>query len=246
MVSGPINCVKYLVFFFNLIFFLFGIALVAVGSYVQAELADFLTLYDSNISGPAVVLIVVGLIIFIVAFFGCCGAIKENYCMVLTFSILMMIILICQIGGAIAGFVYSHKIADVTRDSLLASMKDFNDDPEVKEKEKNGVTRSWNFLQEKFTCCGVNTPEDWKLGLPKVYGGHPPLSCCNATEKGACKPYGDPTIYPHGCEKDLENLFEKNVYYIGAVGISLAVIQVMGIVLSCCLARAVHKEYDVE
>lgn len=34
-------------------------------------------------------LIVIGAVIFIVAFFGCCGAIKENACMTLTVSIIV-------------------------------------------------------------------------------------------------------------------------------------------------------------
>ena len=59
----------------------------AVGSYVQAEIKDFLNVFDSDVSGPAIVLIVIGLLIFIISFFGCCGAIKENYCMVLTVGV---------------------------------------------------------------------------------------------------------------------------------------------------------------
>ena len=65
---------------------LFGITMVAVGAYVQYQMTDYLNFFDTNVNGPAIVLIVVGLIIFVIAFFGCCGAIKENYCMVLTVS----------------------------------------------------------------------------------------------------------------------------------------------------------------
>ena len=60
--------------------------MVAVGAYVQYQMTDYLNFFDTNVNGPAIVLIVVGLIIFVIAFFGCCGAIKENYCMVLTVS----------------------------------------------------------------------------------------------------------------------------------------------------------------
>jgi CD63 antigen len=35
--------------------------------------------------GP-VLLIVVGVTVFVVAFFGCCGAVKENHCMIMTVS----------------------------------------------------------------------------------------------------------------------------------------------------------------
>lgn len=65
---------------------LFGIALIAVGAYVQSQLHEYLNFFDTNVNGPAILLIVVGLVIFVISFFGCCGAIKENYCMVLTVS----------------------------------------------------------------------------------------------------------------------------------------------------------------
>ena len=39
---------------------------------------------DINVSFPATVLVIVGTIIFIIAFFGCCGAIRESYCMIIT------------------------------------------------------------------------------------------------------------------------------------------------------------------
>jgi hypothetical protein len=29
----------------------------------------------------------VGIIVFVVAFFGCCGAVKENHCMIMTVSL---------------------------------------------------------------------------------------------------------------------------------------------------------------
>jgi len=65
---------------------LFGAALVGLGIYVQVQLKDYLDFFSSDVNGPAILLIVVGTITFVVAFFGCCGAFKENYCMVMTVS----------------------------------------------------------------------------------------------------------------------------------------------------------------
>jgi len=234
MVSGPINCVKYLVFIFNLLFFLFGITMVAVGAYVQYQMTDYLNFFDTKINGPAILLIIVGLVIFVIAFFGCCGAIKENYCMVLTFSILMMIILVCQIGGAIAGFVYSNEMKTLAKQQLINSLEEVN--------EKDDIMRSWNDLQSEFGCCGVEGALDWKTyASESKYATGPPKSCCNTTTE--CTYNQKPEFT--GCVQKVETLLEKNVYYIGAVGMALAVIQVTGVVLSCCLARAVKKEYEV-
>jgi len=52
---------------------------------------------QSFVAGPfreAIFIIIVGGIIFIVAFFGCCGAIKENRCLLLTVRSLCTLLLL--------------------------------------------------------------------------------------------------------------------------------------------------------
>lgn len=71
-------------------YFLFqisGIAILAIGAIIQnfySNYTDFL--HGKFFVGP-VLLIVVGVIVFVVAFFGCCGAVKENHCMIMTVSL---------------------------------------------------------------------------------------------------------------------------------------------------------------
>lgn len=61
-----------------------GIALIALGVYVQIELNKTLVMTSLSNSGAPIVILAVGVIIFFISFFGCCGAWKENYCMVTT------------------------------------------------------------------------------------------------------------------------------------------------------------------
>lgn len=60
---------------------------------IKAEInsSPYMDLTDEKFytSGPAV-LIIVGIIVFIVAFFGCCGAVKENHCMIVTVSCILI------------------------------------------------------------------------------------------------------------------------------------------------------------
>jgi CD63 antigen len=66
------------------VFQISGIAILSIGAITQ----DFYTTYTDFLHGKffvgPVLLIVVGVIVFVVAFFGCCGAIKENHCMIMT------------------------------------------------------------------------------------------------------------------------------------------------------------------
>ena len=65
-----------------------AIALFAVGAYVQIKLVDYYDFFGNEYTGPGILLIVVGVFIFIIAFFGCMGALKENYCLTMSVSIL--------------------------------------------------------------------------------------------------------------------------------------------------------------
>jgi CD63 antigen len=58
-----------------------------VGALSYANIDKFdKHLADANvdISASPIALIVVGSIVFVVAFYGCCGAIRESHCMVVT------------------------------------------------------------------------------------------------------------------------------------------------------------------
>uniref|UniRef100_A0A8C8GQX9 Tetraspanin n=1 Tax=Oncorhynchus tshawytscha TaxID=74940 RepID=A0A8C8GQX9_ONCTS len=81
-VEGRMKCVKYLLFFFNFIFWLCGLALIVLGVLVQVALHSTVVINNVSASSAPLVLIVVGVIVFFIAFFGCCGAWKESYCMV--------------------------------------------------------------------------------------------------------------------------------------------------------------------
>lgn len=68
-----------------------GLGLLIAGAltYVNIDKADhFMDKVNEqvNFSAPPIVLMVIGSIIFVIAFFGCCGAIQESHCMIVTVS----------------------------------------------------------------------------------------------------------------------------------------------------------------
>ncbi|MCJ8741426.1 hypothetical protein PDJAM_G00070610 [Pangasius djambal] len=83
-VEGGVKCVKILLFSFNFVFLLCGLAVIVVGVVVGATLSSLPESEQEASKGSSTVIIVVGVLIFFIAFFGCCGAWKENYCMVTT------------------------------------------------------------------------------------------------------------------------------------------------------------------
>ena len=63
-----------------------GLAVIVVGAVIKLKYSAYIQVSSSGVITAPVFLIIIGAIIFIVGFLGCCGAWKENYCMVTTVS----------------------------------------------------------------------------------------------------------------------------------------------------------------
>ncbi|CAG5124309.1 unnamed protein product [Candidula unifasciata] len=229
MVEGGMKCVKYLLFVFNLIFVIAGIGLIAAGAYVKVKLEEYHDFFGSDFMGPGILLIIVGVIIFLLAFFGCCGAIKENYCLTLTFAVFLGIVFILEIAGGIAGYVLRNEIENTVDSKLNATLSRFN--------SSEGIKRTWDRLQHEFKCCGVTNSTNWRENYVET-----PQSCCI---KEPCNTNVTSDIYTEGCATKFEDWLQDQVAIIGGVGIGFAFVQIIGILFACCLARAIRKEYEV-
>ena len=89
MVEGGMKCIRVLLFVFNVLFTLIGIGLIAAGAYVQVNLKSYSELIGGQLSAAAVFFIILGVLIFMIAAFGCCGAYKENYCCIMTANVMI-------------------------------------------------------------------------------------------------------------------------------------------------------------
>jgi len=233
MVEGGMKCVKYLLFAFNLVFFIAGLTLIIAGAVVETKFKSYFTFFEgSSFSSAAVVLIAAGCIIFIIGFFGCCGAIKENYCMVMTFAGLLAVVFIVEIGVGIAGFVMRGKVEAQIKKKMLETMKQYN--------STGGVKEAWDKTQQQFKCCGANGFADW---ASEAKLKHPPVSCCKNPAPNCSD--DSSKIYKTGCVDGFKTWVESNVFIIAGVGVGLAFIQVIGIIFACCLGRAIKGEYEV-
>jgi len=230
MVEGGMKCVKYLLFAFNLIFVIAAIALIAVGVYVQVQLNDYLSFFSGKVNAAAILIIVVGAIILFIAGFGCCGAIKENYVCTMVFAVLLAVVFIFELAGGIAGFVMRNQLKTEVKDKMLEAEKNY--------ESQEGVRKSWDAVQTKFKCCGVESYTEWTMK-----NGSLPNSCCKNT-KVTCKK-GSADFYSDPCLERFTEYVQHNIVKIGGVGLGLAFIQIVGIIFACCLARAIRKEYEV-
>lgn len=238
MVSAGMKIVKYLLFIFNFIFLITGIALISVGAYVHSQFTHYFDFVGGSSLSAPILLIVVGSIISVVAFFGCCGACKENYCMIITFSVFLTIIFFLELGGGIAAYIYRGQLSDIITKSMNEGMANYN------KTEYKGVTKTWDVVQNDFDCCGVTQYSDWeKTEAFKVHKLYPSSCCIKGDTPGCGKAKED--VHHKGCFKGFLAMAESKAVIVGGVGIGIAVVQVMGIVFACCFAYAIKREYEV-
>lgn len=237
-VEGGMKCVKYLVFFFNLIFWLCGLALIVVGIVVQISLHNSVMINDASASGAPIILIGVGVVIFFIAFFGCCGAWKENYCMVTMFAILLSLVILVEIAAAIAGYIYRNKVTAIVHDSLTDMIENYNNS----SKE---FRASVDKLQEDLKCCGVNSSSDWREFRPD--GNSVPDSCClNVTANCGRRAMTDSSkVHVQGCSKAVEAVLQKNILWVIGAALVIAFLQIMGMMFACLLMRGIRSGYEV-
>ena len=73
-------------------FQLAGIALLALGAYLRVKDNDYNSVFGKGgLAAPANIMIAAGVLVFVISFLGCCGAIKENKCMLVMVSRLLFV-----------------------------------------------------------------------------------------------------------------------------------------------------------
>ncbi|XP_068630034.1 CD63 antigen-like [Battus philenor] len=235
-IGAGMSCVKYLLFCFNLLFAITGLIMLIVGVWVQASSHPYIDLTDENFYTSApIVLIIVGIIVFIVAFFGCCGAVKENHCMIVTFSVFLLIIFIAELAVGIAGYVKHQDLQTSIVRHLNETIKDYPTDKDVKS--------TFDILQTDLKCCGIYGPEDWKNNSIPI-----PDTCCAGQEikngsAAACTP-DSPSFHKVGCLQKLVPFFNDMALLLGGVGLGIALVQLLGVIFACCLARSIRSQYE--
>ncbi|XP_048872610.1 CD63 antigen [Brienomyrus brachyistius] len=236
-VEGGQKCVKFLLFFFNFLFWLCGLAVIIVGIVVQVTMNNTIVMKNASGSAAPIVLIVVGFVIFFVSFFGCCGAWKENHCMVTTFAVFLSIIILAEIGIAIAGYVFRGKLNDILDDQLKDLIIKYNSSKEIR--------KTMDSLQTDLKCCGLNSSSDWKTYLPD--GNSVPDSCCKNQTAGCGKGsmLDGNKVYQEGCQPVLKTQLETNMKWVIVGALVIAVIQIMGIVFACMLMKGIRSGYEV-
>ncbi|XP_033323872.2 uncharacterized protein LOC117219085 [Megalopta genalis] len=223
------QCVKLLLFLFNLLFVITGIILLSIGVGMHGIYHSYQHFLDSKFLSVPSLLIAIGAIIFFIAFFGCCGAARENYCMIVTFTSLLVIVFILELAGGISGYVLRARASSIIEGKMEQTMKEY--------QTTEGITEIWDNLQRKFDCCGTKNATDWSDILNPSSNStvkNLPISCCDfkmGTVGSVNCTLTTPTLHQKGCYKSFLAYIAAHAMQLGGVGIGIAIVQLTGIMI---------------
>ena len=96
-------------------------------------------------SSATYIMIVIAALVIIIAFFGCCGAMKESKCLLGTYFTIILALFIVMLIGAILG--HSGNLKDTSRSHLEGLLKKYNDQPANEDQNANKF--AWNEMQKE-------------------------------------------------------------------------------------------------
>ncbi|XP_014795626.1 PREDICTED: LOW QUALITY PROTEIN: tetraspanin-9 [Calidris pugnax] len=239
MARGCLCCLKYMMFLFNLIFWLCGCGLLGVGIWLSVSQGNFATFSPSFPSLSAANLVIaIGTVIMVTGFLGCLGAIKENKCLLLSFFIVLLIILLAELILLILFFVYMDKVSESAKNDLKEGMKLYNSENNV------GLKNAWNIIQAEMKCCGVNDFTDW---YPVLGENTVPDRCCTENSQD-CGRNSTELVWKTGCYERVMTWFDENKHHVlGSIGMCILIMQILGMAFSMTLFQQIHrtgKKYD--
>lgn len=208
-----VKTMRTLLFVFNFLFSQVGIFIIVCGCLGAYYMHMASSLVERGYFTVPVGLIIVGLIIFIFAFFGCCGAITQNTCMLITFSTLLVAVIIVQVALGALTFFYRDRARTFTANQMKTMMLEY-----YRDIEFNQARSAWDFVQSRLKCCGVNGPQDWVNLNFQI-----PDSCGRR--------------YMQGCLDALIEKINQFSLFVIIAGVLLAVIELLAICFACMLAN---------
>ncbi|KAM9765459.1 CD151 antigen-like [Menidia menidia] len=237
-------CLKYLLFTFNFLFWLAGGVVMAVGVWTLVEKSDYISLLSSKTYAvSAYILVLAGAIVMVTGVLGCCATFKEQRSLLRVYFVLLLCIFLLEILAGILAYIYYQQLNEELKQNLKETLI-----TKYQQNTHEQITSAVDKLQQEFKCCGSNSSSDWSENVwirsRESEGRKVPDSCCK-TPSMLCGVRDHPSnIYrvEGGCISKLETYILEHLKIIGAVGVGVACVQIIGMVFTCCLYQKLKAE----
>ncbi|XP_063748053.1 tetraspanin-33 isoform X2 [Eleginops maclovinus] len=144
--------IKYTIFICCYIFSVVSAILTAVGIY--AKIAKEKDVVDTLTLDPALLLIVVGSVMFLITFLGCFGALRNTTCLLKLFLGILVAVLLLQIAAGVVGYVFTDMVMERTERLMMKAI--------IRYREDRDLENAIDFIQKKTvlnTMCGYGVQQ---------------------------------------------------------------------------------------
>ncbi|XP_029155750.1 CD9 antigen [Nylanderia fulva] len=258
------NFAKYALVAVSLVFLIIAITVIALASWMLTDKTFLVSIAQegNNYDAGLYMLLTAGILMFIVAFLGCCGALKHSRCSLIIFFVVILVIIVAQI--AFAGWLYTHgdRLDGLLRSSVINTVKKEYGDVESR-------TQIMDAIQSGLECCGATGPADWagskyaskdpSLPISLTVSNDAnnvfkvPESCCRNIGTVACnegrnmKVAGvtNDSIFSEGCTQKLVDTLKGQTYHVMITAILILIVEILGLILAliCCCEGGASDRY---
>ncbi|XP_036004491.1 tetraspanin 35 [Fundulus heteroclitus] len=236
---GCFGFLKVMMFAFNGLIFLAGIAILGVGIWVKVDsgsIFNFLGKMENvppelnQVLNVGYLLIAIGGLLVIIGFLGCCGAIRESRCMLLMFFMIVLLVFIAEVAGAVVILVFRPLADDLLEKVGTAAVKNIKKD----YGNNDDITGLWNTTMETLKCCGFYNYTDFSSSPYHVaHNGSYPLQCCQSTSQ--CDAAEAERNIVNGCFTKIKQLIDDNTVVIVAAALGIAALEICAMIVSMVL-----------
>ncbi|KAJ8250449.1 hypothetical protein COCON_G00223710 [Conger conger] len=247
-------CLKLTLIVYSTIFWLIGGFILAIGIYAEVERQRYKTLEGAFLA-PAVILIVLGIVMFIVSFIGVLSSLRDNLPLLKVFLYTLTICLILELLGGILALVFRNQTLHLLNKNIRKGMVNYYDDLDFKN--------IMDFVQKKYQCCGGKEYLDWEVNMYHNCSSPGPLAC--GVPYTCCtnlKPQEVPNtlcgyqvldksrlelqhvIHVRGCTDAIFLWFMDNYKIMGGLLLGILLPQFLGVIISWLYITRVEDEMD--
>ncbi|KAL7852456.1 hypothetical protein SRHO_G00182410 [Serrasalmus rhombeus] len=232
---------KVIMCVFNGVIFMTGGAAVLLGILVEMNSKYLRTVLNqikdsppalAQVGNVGYLLIAVGAILAIIGFLGCCGALCESKCMLLTFFVIILIVFLAEVAAAVIILLFqstAQKLLEDIRQKAAQSIKS-------SYGEDKRFTTAWNETMNLMKCCGYNDYNDFTESPFVKNNSQYPNSCCHG-KPAKCTSGEAITARVTGCFDALVKLMKDNSSWLAGVAICIAAIEVCAMIVAILLYK---------
>ncbi|XP_072595275.1 tetraspanin-3 isoform X1 [Vulpes vulpes] len=202
-----------------------------VGAYVFITYDDYDHFFEDVYTLiPAVVIIAVGALLFIIGLIGCCATIRESRCGLATFVIILLLVFVTEVVVVVLGYVYRAKVENEVDRSIQKVYKTYNG------TNPDAASRAIDYVQRQLHCCGIHNYSDWENTdwFKETKNQSVPLSCCRETASSCNGSLAHPSnLYAEGCEALVVKKLQEIMMHVIWAALAFAAIQLLGMLCAC-------------